>query len=271
MKDVGIVMDCNQLSELAPLYLSGELDRKRAGAIDAHLRSCPSCLREVEIQAHLDARMREAIAGERVDATAVERWIRARIAAEPRAEVASISRRPSRRRWIGAAMGIAAVLLLIAAGYLGLLSRHVARVYADAAQDHQFEVVEQRPRPWLLDRAAISALAQGQGIAASAPFVISSGPYHFERAKLCFLDGRIFFHGVYSDGTQEFSVYLRVRGAEPLPGSPREIDNGRILHASTLGAEQVASFQTKSLTVMVVSDRHSGDALQVARFAATAL
>jgi hypothetical protein len=264
-------MDCRQIAELAPLYLSGELDRERAGAIDAHLRSCPACMREIESQAHLDARMREVVTGERVDATAVERRIRARIATEPRGEVASISRHTARRRWIGAAMGIAAVLLLIAAGYVGLLGRHVARVYADAAQDHQLEVVEQRPRPWLLDRAAISALAQGQGIAASAPFVLSSGPYHLERAKLCFLDGRIFFHAVYTDGTQEFSVYLRVRGAEPLPGSPREIDNGRILHTSTLGAEQVASLQTKNLTVMVVSDRHSGDALQVARFAATAL
>jgi hypothetical protein len=264
-------MDCRQIAELAPLYLSGELDRERAGAVDAHLRSCPSCLGELESQAHLDARMREVITGERVDATVVERRIRARIATEPRAEVTSISRHTARRRWIGAAMGIAAVLLLIAVGYVGLLGRHVARVYADAAQDHQLEVVEQQPRPWLLDRAAISALAQGQGIAASAPFVLSSGRYHIERAKLCYLDGRIFFHAVYTDGTQEFSVYLRVRGAEPLPGSPREIDNGRILHTSILGAEQVASLQTKNLTVMVVSDRHSGDALQVARFAATAL
>ncbi len=268
-------MDCNQVGELAPLYLSGELDRERAGAIDAHLRSCASCMREIESQAQLDARMREVIAGERVDATSVERWIRARISTAPRNKVASISpgapAHSRRRRWIVAATAIAAVLLLAAVGYRGLLSPHVARVYADAAQDHRLEVVEQHPRSWLLDRAAISALAQGQGIAASVPFVLSSGPYHLQRAKLCFLDGRIFLHAVYTDGTREFSVYFRVRGAEALAGSPREIDNGRILHTSTLGAEQVASLQTKDLTVVVVSDRYSGDALQVARFAASAL
>lgn len=268
-------MDCNEVAELAPLYLSGELDRERSDAIDAHLRSCPSCMQELESQAQLDARMREAIAGEHVDASAVERWIRARISTEPRSKIAWISAPPSSPlhcgRWIVTAAAVAAALLLIAVGYRVLLGEHVARVYADAAQDHQLEVVNQAPRSWLFDRAAISALAQGQGIAAAVPFALSSGPYRLERAKLCFLDGRIFFHAVYTDGTREFSVYFRVRGAEPLTGRPYEIDNGRILRTSTLGAEEVASLQTKDLTVMVVSDRHSGDALQVARFVANAL
>jgi anti-sigma factor RsiW len=268
------LINCNQVAELAPLYLSAELDRERAGAVDAHLRSCPSCMRELETQAQLDARMREVIAGERVDATSVERWIRARISAEPRRKSASISPRPSqshRRQSIVAAAGIAAMLVLIGLGYGRLMSPHVSRVDADAARDHQREVVEQEPRRWLSDRASISALAEGQGIAASVPFALSSSPYHLERARLCFLDGRIFLHVVYTDGTREFSVYFHVRGGQPLPGSPREIDNGRILHTSTLGSEQVASLQTQSLTVVVVSDRYSGDALQVARLAATAL
>ncbi|MGO9588566.1 MAG: anti-sigma factor family protein [Candidatus Acidiferrales bacterium] len=267
-------MDCSQVAELAPLYLSGELDRERAGAVDAHLRFCASCMSEIESQARLDARMREVIAGEHVDASAVERWIRARISTEPRNKIASIlPPRPqprSRRKSIAAAIGVAAVLLLAALGYRGLLSPRVAPVYAAAAQDHQLEVVEQAPRSWLLDRAAISALAQGQGIAATAPFALSSGPYHLERAKLCFLGARIYLHVVYTDGAREFSVYFHVRGSEPLPGSPREIDNGRILHTSILGSEEVASLQTENLTVVVVSDRYTGDALRVARLAATA-
>jgi anti-sigma factor RsiW len=269
------VMDCSQVAELAPLYLSGELERERAGAVDAHLRFCASCMSEIESQARLDARMREVIAGEHVDATAVERWIRARISIEPRNKVALISQpkpRPrSHRKWIATATGVAAVLLLAALGYRGLLSPRVAPVYAAAAKDHQLEVVEQAPRSWLLDRAAISALAQGQGISAAAPFALSSGPYHLERAKLCFLGGRIFLHAVYTDGAREFSVYFHVRGSEPLPGSAREIDNGRILRASIVGSEEVVSLQTDNLTVVVVSDRYSGDALQVARLAATAL
>ncbi|HEX4002683.1 MAG TPA: zf-HC2 domain-containing protein [Candidatus Acidoferrales bacterium] len=270
-------MDCQQVAQLAPLYLSAELDRERAGAVDAHLRSCPSCMQELEAQAQLDARMREAIECEPVDATPVQDWIRARIASEPHAKAASISvipsRRPppERRQWFVAAVAIAAVLLLAVAGYRGLISPHVAPVYADAAQDHQREVVNQVPREWLSDRAAIKALAQGQGIEAAAPFALSSGPYHLERARLCFLDGLIFLHVVYTDGTREFSVYFRARGEQSLPGAAHEIDSGHILHCSTLDAEQVASLQTKSLTVVVVSDRYSGDALQVARLAAHTL
>jgi Putative zinc-finger len=266
-------MDCSQVAELTPLYLSGELDRERAGAIDAHLRFCASCMSAIESRARLDVRMREVIAGENVDVGAVERWIRARIPADPRDKVALIPqpRLRSRRKWIATAMGVAAALLFAALSYRGLVGPRVARVYADAARDHPREVVEEAPRKWLSDRASISALAQGQGIAASVPFALSSGPYHIERARLCFLGARIYLHVVYTDGAREFSVYFHVRGSEPLPGSPREIDNGRILHTSIFDAEEVASFQTNDLIVVVVSDRYSGDALRVARLAATAL
>jgi hypothetical protein len=266
-------MDCNQVGELAPLYLSGELDRERAGAIDAHLQSCPSCMGELESQARLDARMREAIDAEGVDATGVERWVRARISDESRSKVASISSRPPqahRRRWLIAAVAVAAVALLAAVTYLDFV-RHAARVYADAASDHQREVIRQEPRRWLSDRAAISELAEQQGIAASAPFALSSGPYHLERARLCFLDGKIFLHAVYTDGEREFSVYFRVRDGQALPGGAQEIDNGRVLHTSAVGAQEVAGLQTNDLTVMVVSDRDSGDALHVARLAAETL
>jgi len=265
------MMDCNRVAELAPLYLSGELDRERAAAVDGHLRSCLPCMHELESQARLDTRMREAIAGEPVDTTAVELWIRARMATDSHGKVTAISRRPSRRRWLVAAMSAAAVLLLMAVGYRVLMGPHLGRVYADAALDHQREVVEHEPRRWLSDRAAISALAEGQGISAAAPFAISSGPYRLERARLCFLAGRVFFHAVYTDGTREFSVYFRVRGNDFLPGSPREMDNGLLVHSSIVGGEQVASFQTKTLTVVAVSDRYSGDALHAARLAATNL
>jgi len=266
-------MDCNQVAELAPLYLSGELDRERAGAVDAHLQSCPACMRDLESQAQLDARMREAIEGEHLDASGVESWVRTRISIEPLDKVASISRRapqPHRRRWVIAGAAAAAVLLLAAVSYLDFV-RHAARVFAAAAADHQREVIRLEPRQWLSDRAAISELAEKQGIAASAPFALSSGRYRLERARLCFLDGKIFLHAVYTDGEREFSVYFRVRDDQTLPGRTREVDNGHALHESSLGSQEVAGLQTDDLTVMVVSDRNSGDSLDVARLAAQTL
>jgi predicted anti-sigma-YlaC factor YlaD len=268
MSGNGNVMNCNDIAEFAPLYLSAELDRPRSAAFDAHLKSCPSCMKELERQARLDAELRQAVAGEPVDVGSVVRRVRERISAET-GGAARLAL--PRRRWMIAAMGAAAALLLVAAGYRGLLGPRVARVYADAALDHRLEVVEKAPRPWKVDPAQVSALAETQGIPASVPVALSSGPYHLERAKLCFLDRRIFLHLVYSDGAREFSVYLRQRGAESLSGWARETDNGRVLHTSNTGGEHVASFQTDSLTVMVVAEQSADTALHFARFAATAL
>ena len=41
----------------------------------------------------------------------------------------------------------------------------------------------------------------------TAPAAIAG--YHMEHAKLCRLNGRIFLHVVYSDGSREFSLFLR--------------------------------------------------------------
>ncbi len=268
MSQNGNVMNCSDIAQLTPLYLALELDRERAGAFDAHLKSCPSCMQELERQARLDAELREAVAWEPVDAGSVERRVRERIAAE--AGVGA-RRSPLPRRWVVAAIGVAAALLLVAAGYRGLLGPRVAPVYADAALDHRLEVVQKAPRPWKVDASEVAALAETQGIPMSVPVALGSGAYRLERAKLCFLDGRIFLHLVYSDGTQEFSVYLRQRGAESLPGRARETDNGRVLHTSNSGNEHVASLQTDHLTVVVVTEQSPDAALRLARFAATAL
>ena len=47
-------MTCSDISALAPLYLSGELDSARAKTLSAHLESCPDCRREFEQQAAFD-------------------------------------------------------------------------------------------------------------------------------------------------------------------------------------------------------------------------
>jgi len=266
-----MVVGCKEIAELAPLYLSAELDRARSAAFDAHLKSCPACMQELERQAHLDARLREGIMAETLDAVNFDRRVRERIAAEAGKGYWLPLSGLRGRRWALAAVGIGAVLLVVAAGYRGLLGPHVARVYADAALDHRREVIEQQPRHWLVDPAQIAALAETRGVAGSAPLALAGNGYHLERGRLCFLDGRIFLHLVYSNGAAEVSVYLRERGAESLPGRVRETENGRNLRASNPGDEHVASFQTDRLTVVVVTDQPADAALQMARFAATRL
>jgi anti-sigma factor RsiW len=264
-------MSCSEVTELAPLYLSADLDRARSAAFEAHLKSCPECMREFERQARLDARLREAIVAEPLDTVNLDRRVRERIGAEAgkgaRWPLYGVSGRP----WALAAVAVVAAMLVAAAGYRVLLGSHVPRVYADAALDHKLEVTDHGPRQWLVDPTQIAALAETQGIAGSAPSGLAANGYRLERGKLCFLDGRIFLHLVYANGAAEFSVYLRQRGDEPLPGKVRETENGRTLHASSPGDEHIASFQTDSLTVVVVTNQPADAALGMARFAASAL
>jgi anti-sigma factor RsiW len=261
-------MNCSDITEIAPLYISAELDSLRAAEFDAHLKTCPACMSELEIQARLDDRFREALLTEKTDVSRVNRRIRELIAAESSGRAVPISR-PRPRRWMAAAVGVAAAFLLLAAGYL-LVPGHVARVYADAAKDHQLEVVEQQPRPWITDPAAIAALAQEQGIPGSVPLELASS-YHLERAKVCRLDGRLYLHLVYWDGTREFSLFLRQRDGQQLTGAIRGFANGRILHASSAGSEHISSFETSHLTALVATDQTADAALHFAKAASAAL
>ena len=261
-------MNCSDILGLAPLYIAGELDSARAADFDAHLKTCPACMGELETQARLDSRLRELFLAEELDVSHVNRRVRELIAADLPAVLVPQSK-PGPSRWVTAVMGVAAALLVLAAGYL-LLPSHVARVYADAATDHQWEVVKHQPRPWLTDPAKIAALAQQQGISDSLPPALASG-YYLERAKICRLDGRLFLHLVYSDGTHEFSLYLRPRDGQRLTGMIRGVADGRLLRVCDAGGEHLSSFQTPRLTALVATDQPADAAVRLAREVSAAL
>jgi anti-sigma factor RsiW len=261
-------MNCSDITEIAPLYISAELDARRASEFDAHLKTCPACMSELEAQARLDERFRAALLADEVDVSRVNRRIRELIAAESSQHLVPVSR-PSRGRSVTAAVGVAAAFLLVAAGYL-VVPGHVARVYADAARDHQLEVVQRQVRPWIVDPAAIAALAVQQGIPDPVPLELAPS-YHLERAKVCRLDGRLYLHLVYSDGTREFSLFLRQRGGQQLTGAIRGFANGRFLRAASAGSEHLLSFETSRLTAMVATDQPADAAQHFAKAASAAL
>jgi anti-sigma factor RsiW len=261
-------MNCSDIAEIAPLYISAELDSRRASEFDDHLKTCPACMSELETQARLDARFREALLADEVDVSRVNRRIRELIAAESSGQAVP-ELRPRTGRWITSAIGAAAVFLLFLAGYL-LVPGHVARVYADAATDHQLEVVQREARPWIVDPAALAALAEQQGIAGGVPLELAPS-YHLERGKVCRLDGRLYLHLVYSDGAREFSLFLRKRDGEQLTGAIRGFANGRFLRAASAGSEQMFSFETPRLTAVVATDQPSDAARRFAEAACSAI
>jgi hypothetical protein len=260
-------MTCSDVAELAPLYLSGELDSQSAAEFDAHLKICAACMGELETQAGLDSRLREALLAEEVDASRVNQRVRGLIASETVEALVPALRTKHRRRWVSASMGVAASLILLALGYL-LVPGNVARVYADAAADHRDEVVDQQPRRWVTDPAKIAALTESEGISRAVPAALAP-VYRLERAKVCWLDGRSFLHLVYSDGTGEFSLYLRARGR--LPGAIRGIANGGSLRIPSSGAERLLSFENSRLVAVVVTDQPDDAALRFARAVSAAI
>jgi anti-sigma factor RsiW len=241
------MMTCKDVIALSPLYLSGELDSGRGAEFEEHLDVCAACARELREHKALDARLRGVIIEEPLDSAELDRRVRQSLV------------RPTPWRWIAAAAGVAAALVL--AWLFFQVSSPIATVYADAADDHRREVVEQQARRWTSDQSAINAIAQGQGVSPSGIHAPEAGGYRLERAKLCRLNGNLYLHLVYSDGAQEFSLFLRHREQEPI---------AKPTNAGDRQNEHLVAFRTAALSAVVVSEQN-GDALRLARLAAQAL
>jgi anti-sigma factor RsiW len=242
-------MNCPETASLVPLYLSGELDAARAATLVAHLQTCTSCAREVEQQRDLDTRLRDALLNEDTGSAALIPVIHRRIA------VARAKRRVLTIGAIAAAVVLASGLLLRQFAVSGA----VPAIFADAAKDHHREVIEKRVKKWRSEADEIAALAHRQGIPASAISALAAAGYRLDRARMCRLDGGMFMHLVYTDGTREMSVFLRPRKGDAIP-----------LRAEDVGVEHVVAVQSGSLAVVCVSEE-SRAAMNLARSAAAAL
>lgn len=247
---------------LLPAYLEGHLDSGHAADIDAHLKTCSSCLQEMELQAQVDARVRDTVLSEPIDVTDLDRLIRENLSAELHRN-AHQQFESVRRRWAAATIGVVAILLLLGVGYHTLFGKRPAGVYAAAAADHRVEIVEEQPRAWFTNPSQIEGLAESQDVPPEAVQVLGSGTYHLDRGKLCWLDGRIFLHLAFSDGAHKFSLYLRPRDAGSFSSGA--------LDSTNAGPEHVAAFQTSRLAAIVVTGEPGDAALQFARFASAKL
>jgi hypothetical protein len=250
MCERGSVMNCNDIAELSPLYLSGELDAPRAAPFAAHLKACPRCALEIERQIELDARLRGAVLAGEPATGALDSRIRRRISAERRSKTA---------HWVLAAAGAAAILLIAGLGLRMWPTHEPVRVCADAARDHRIEIVLRQPRTWIRDQSGIQALAARLTL---PPSVIPSFTgYRLERGKLCRLDGRVFLHLVYSNGAREFSFFMRQQDHPAARG----------IYTAGADHEHVALVESGNLTALVVTEQAGDAALNLARSASGAL
>jgi len=198
----------------------------------------------------LDQRLRESILSEEIDTSRVELAIRNQI------------NQRHVPRWTAVAAGVIAMVGASALSYQAFFKERTPPVCIAAVQDHEREIVNREPRPWLSDVSAIDSLAEKQGVPASAISALGTTGYRLERARLCFLQKQIFLHLVYTRNDDEFSVYLRPRGGEPLGNSVRQTE---------IGPDNLAYFQLHGLTAVFVAHQPSADVLAFARAGANAL
>ena len=236
-------MTCKEILEIAPLYLSGELEVSELAAIHGHLAGCRSCAQEINRQAALDTQIREEMSGDMPDPTAVVRSVWGRIRVE------------RARKW---AIGVAAAAGVVLAVVMGYRAMRPSPVYADVALDHHQEVVEHKPRKWRTDAAEIEKLAARYDL----PDVAKLAPagYRLEHAKMCGIDGKPALHLVYTNGSQEVSVFVR-SGA----GTATQV------HQVRVGSEQIAAFQANRVETIVATNGPSEECLGFARVVAAVL
>ena len=195
----------------------------------------------------LDQRLRAAVLSDQVDTAQLERSIRERIQGR------------LLPRWAFAVAASIALVIAGGVGYRAFTRPQTPPICVAAVQDHQREIVEGQPRPWLSDVSAIQSLARKQGVPVSAISALATTGYRLERARLCFLKKQIFLHLVYTKDQAEFSVYLR-----PPSG---------LFEGSVRGQATLAYFETNRVTAVFVSNgvSHEADALAFARAGARVL
>jgi anti-sigma factor RsiW len=241
---------------LAPLYWSGELEAQAMAEVEQHLKECPACAREMAAQKQCDEMLQEALLSQPVQDEEVRRRVRA--------EIQQPAPRWSPNRW-WLALGTAAAMFLFAAirfVYLPSASHSTSTtgqvpvsIWADAADDHNEEVVKREPRKWLSGAAEINALVAEKTGDAKLVAELAPEHYHIDRMRICELAMRTYIHLVYTDGRHEISFFLRRRGGEQLTGPKLAEANGRAVEGESVEKLQIAGFQSQRYTVLVVSQQ----------------
>lgn len=243
-------MTCRDVRNLAPLYLSGEIDDETRHRFATHLAACPACGREIDEQALVDQRLAEALLREAPDTARIERLVRRHVSASQ-----------SRRRWILRGAAAASVMAALAGSYGLWRLASPPRWYADAAHDHLAEVVDRQPRRWRSSPGEIESLAAQNGLSFAQVSGMALAGYRLEHAKTCGIDGRRMLHLVFTDGAREYSIYL----GSHRQGAAEEV---RTVRSNSL---QVAGFDTGRVRALVVTDGEAAECGELAHFAARRL
>jgi len=264
-------MNCSEVSYLAPMYLSRELDPEVLADLEQHLAECRECARELELQQHYDVVLRRAVLGQESDTKPVIEHLQQQIIGKPK-----------RWQWFSrplpAFASAAALILVMIGGTIVLLPRRQniqsapqpgvqARVnptiYEDAADDHTDEIIRRAPRRWRSNPEEIRELVIKQVGDASVLTSLATDGLQLDRARVCGLLHKTYVHLVYKKGDQEVSYFVRRRDGEQLTGPAVTSAGDKVLHADTVGKLQVGGMQSPSLTILLVTGFSRAETMEV--------
>jgi anti-sigma factor RsiW len=246
-------MNCRDIQEIAPLWLSGELEHAQIAEVLTHLENCAECARSLAEDTSLDARIRKAMGEEQPDSTRIVGIVRQRMDSQ---------RRP---RWLLAGGVAAAVLVAIGFGMPHFVPQQPGKLFVDAARDHRLEVMEHQPRRWRSDPDEIGTMAGRFGFTSATPAALAPVGFRLVHAKTCGLEGRPALHLVYTDGAREISIYVR-RETDAL-----RRDALQQAGSAEIGSERIASAERAGYSALVVTTGRLDECRQFAERAVSML
>ncbi len=247
-------MNCDQIHEITPLYLTGELQGEQLSEFHAHVAGCTACAHNVDSDGELDDALRSALGEEMPDASAVVARVRKQIDRD------APWRRAPHPGWMKTGLAVAAALMLAIAAF-GWLSayRQEKAVAVAAADDHFNDLVLLRHSDWLVRPADVDAfIAQRFPQRSGLLGLITPASASLEKVRICRLRGASYAHIVFKTGAVETSVFVI--------DNPRGSSEYKAAHLGDGGHDlEVSGFTGSGLSGMVVGQRGVVPTTQIAR------
>jgi hypothetical protein len=235
-------MNCENVQDLLPLYLAGELTGEELAAMQNHIEACEACAQSLSADRQLDDVLRTAMLEHSPDVSAVLQRVHAEMATPGWKRMLHV-------RSLRFAVLAAMVVLVAVLGVSSFRAHQVQRTMAlAAANDHYSDLVLLRHPDWAYQpqdvaRFMLEKFPQQDLLAAITP----QGAL-FEKVRLCNLGGTQYAHFVFRTGSTETSVFLIPNAqAGNKPDSIHLADAGHGL--------EVSGFSSAHMTGVVVGNK----------------
>ncbi|MER3428293.1 MAG: hypothetical protein C4334_09355 [Pyrinomonas sp.] len=251
-------MNCQDVKELIPLYLSGELDRDRRAALEGHFPACERCARLLEADRWADEVVRRSCGAVPVDSQLV---------------IARVKRHMKRSgsRWLPspdlgfkrlafAACGLS-LMVALALFFVVRLTRETSLLEA-AAEHHRHEVIEREPRDWYEGETGARSFLAAKLARDEVVDLVEGTGFKLVRARECNLLGDRYAHLVFADGKRDLSVLINLRTDREAPEEVR-------VRIASLSGVRVAEVRVAARTMILVGGVSHDEAVRLATAAAT--